>query len=167
MRIVADVVVVDAREAVLGHAPVAGALVVLRLERLERRPVLDAEAAQVAEADRLARALQASCRFGDRVLARVRQLVLDVGVVALLGLEGRHPVARRLGLARERHDRQEFGLRLGQRLAGPDPGEVHALQVGIDRVGGAPPLGDRLDHGRGAGPHVASAEHAGPAGRRR
>ena len=84
--VVADVVVVDAGEPVLGHAPVAGALVVLRLERLERRPVLDAQAAQVAEADRLAGALEAAGRLGHRLLAGVRELVLDVALVALLGL---------------------------------------------------------------------------------
>ena len=67
--VVADVVVVDAGEAVLRHGAVAGALVVLRLERLERRPVLDPEAAQVAEADRLARALEAARRLGDGLLA--------------------------------------------------------------------------------------------------
>ena len=89
------------------------------------------------------------------VLAGVRQLVLDVGVVALLGLERGHPVARRLGLARERHDRQELGLRLGQRLAGPDGGQVDAPQVGVDGVGGAPALGDRLDDRRRADPDVA------------
>ena len=80
--VVADVVVVDAGEAVLGHAPEAGALVVLRLERLERRPVLDPEAAQVAEPDRLAGALEAAGRLGDDLLAAVRDLVLDVALVA-------------------------------------------------------------------------------------
>ena len=160
MRVVADVVVVDAGEPVLGHAPVAGALVVLRLERLERRPVLDAEAPQVAEADRLARALQAAGGLGDRVLARVRELVLDVAVVALLRLERLHPVARLLDLGRERHDREELRLRLGERLAGPDRGEVVALQEGVDRVGGAAALGDGLDDGRRADPDVARPEDA-------
>src|SRR5450759_3761468 len=69
MAVVADVVVVDPREAVLGHAPEPGALVVLWLERRERRAVLDPEAAQVAEADRLARALEAARRLGDDLLA--------------------------------------------------------------------------------------------------
>ena len=82
MGVVADVVVVDAGEAVLGDAPEAGALVVRGLQGLQRRAVLDAEAAQVAEADRLAGALQAAGRFGDGGLARVGQLVLDVVVVA-------------------------------------------------------------------------------------
>src|SRR5258705_6439059 len=69
--VVADVVVVDAGEAVLGDAPVAGALVVLHLERRQRRAVLDAETAQVAKADRLARALEAARRLRDGVLAGV------------------------------------------------------------------------------------------------
>ncbi|HLO35037.1 MAG TPA: hypothetical protein VK194_03105, partial [Candidatus Deferrimicrobium sp.] len=38
-------------------------------------------------------------------------------MVPLLGFERGHPIARRLRLARERDDRQELGLRLGQ---GPD-----------------------------------------------
>jgi hypothetical protein len=49
VRIIADVVVVDAGEPVLGDAPVARALVIPRLKRLEGRPVLDAEATKVAE----------------------------------------------------------------------------------------------------------------------
>src|SRR4029079_8758742 len=51
--VVAYVVVVRAGEPVLGHAPVARALVVLRLERLERRSVLDPAAPQEPDADRL------------------------------------------------------------------------------------------------------------------
>ena len=39
-----------------------------------------------------------------------------------------------------------------------------ALEVGVDGVGRAAALGDRLDDGRGADPDVAGAEHARPAG---
>ena len=74
---------------------------------------------------------------------RVRDLVLDVAVVAHLGLHRLQPVARLLDLARERHDREELGLRLGQRLAGPDGVQVEALEVGVDGVGRAAALGDR------------------------
>ena len=167
MRIVADVVVVDAGEPVLRHRPVARALVVLRLERLERRPVLDAQPPQVAEADRLARALQAARGLGDGRLGRVRQLVLDVAVVALLGGQRLQPVARLLDLGRERHDREELRLRLGQRLAGADRVEVHALEEGVHGIGRAPALGDGLDHRRRADPHVAGGEDAGTARRER
>ena len=38
------------------------------------------------------------------------------------------------------------------------------LQEGVDGVGGAAALGDGLDHGRRADPHVAGAEDARPAG---
>ena len=144
--------------------PVAGALVVLRLERLERRPVLDPEAAQVAEADRLARALEAARRLGDDLGRRVRDLVLDVALVADLRLHRLEAVARLLDLARERHDREELRLRLGELLAGPDRRQVEALEVGVDRVGRAAALGDRLDDGRRPDPDVAGAEDAGPAG---
>ncbi len=41
--------------------------------------------------------------------------------------------------------------------------EVHPLEVGVDRVGGPPAVGDRLDDGRRAGADVAGAEDAGPA----
>src|SRR6185437_15741107 len=158
---------VDAREAVLGDAPVARALVVPRLERLERRPVLDAQPAQVAEPDRLAGALQAAGRLGDRLLERVWQLVLDVAVVPFLGLERVHPIARRLQLARERHDREELGLWLGEGLAGADRVEIEALEERVDRVRGATPLRDGLDDGRRPDPDVAGPEHAGPSGRER
>src|SRR5205823_4342304 len=116
VAVVADVVVVDAGEAVLGHAPVAGALVVLRLEGLEGRPVLDPESAKVAEADRLARALEAARRLGNDLLDAVRDLVLDVAVVAERGLHRLEPIARLFLLAREGHDREELGLRLGELL---------------------------------------------------
>ena len=164
VAVVADVVVVDAREPVLGHAAVAGALVERGLERLERRPVLDPQPAQVAEPDRLARALEAAGRLGHRLAARVRDLVLDVVVVAGLGLERLEAVARLLDLAGERHDREELGLRLGERLAGADRRQVVALEVGVHGVGRAAALGDRLDDRRGADPDVAGAEHARPRG---
>ena len=61
VAVVPDVVVVGAREAVLGHAPEAGP-VARRLERLEGGAVLDALASQVAVADGLAGALEAAGR---------------------------------------------------------------------------------------------------------
>ena len=160
VAVVADVVVVDAREPVLGDGPVARALVEVLLQGLERRAVLDAQAAQVAEPDGLAGALEAAGGLGDGLVARVRDLVLEVARVAGLGLERLEAVARLLDLARERHDREELRLRLRERLAGPDRGEVVAPQVGVHRVGGAAALGDGLDHGRGADPDVAGREHA-------
>ncbi len=164
MGVVADVVVVVAGEPVLGDGPVARAVVVLRLERLQRRPVFDAQAAQVAEADRLARALEAAGRLGDGVGRRVRDLVLDVAAVADLGLHLLQSVARLLDLARERHDREELRLRLGERLARPDRLEIEALQVGVDRVGRASALGDGLDDRGRPDPDVAGAEDTRPAG---
>ena len=92
------------------------------------------------------------------------QFVFDVAVVALLGLHRRHPVARLLDLAGERHDRQELGLRLRERLAGADRGQVEALEERVHRVGRTTALGDGLDDRRGADAHVAGAEDAGPAG---
>src|SRR5205814_1097902 len=82
VRVVANVVVVDPGEAILGDAPVARSLVVLWLERAQRRSVFDAEAPQVAVADRLARALQAARRLGHGLRRGVRDLVLDVAPVA-------------------------------------------------------------------------------------
>src|SRR5215218_3889793 len=140
---------------------------VVRLERLERRPVLDAEPAEVAEADRLAGALEAAGRLGDRLLAAVRDLVLDVAVVAGRGLHRLEAVARLLLLARERNDREELRLRLGELLAGLDPGEIEALQECVDGVRGAASLGDRLDDRRGSDPDVAGAEDPGPIGQER
>ena len=167
MRVVPDVVVVDAREPVLRDAPVARALVVLGLQGLERGPVLDTQAAQVAEADRLARALQAARALGHRILAGVRQLVLDIAVAALLRLQCGHPVARFLDLCREGHDGQELRLRFGEGLAGPDRRQVQALEERIDGVGGAPTLRGRLDHGRCADAYVAGPKDARPPGRER
>ena len=164
VRVVADVVVVDAREAVLVDAAVAEAAA-LGLERPERRPVLDALAAQVAVADRLAGALQAAAGLGHRLGLRVGDLVLDVARVAHLGGHRLQPKARLLHLTGERHDREELGLRLRQRLAGADRLEVLALEERVDGIGRAPTLGDRLDDGRGADAHVAGAEDAGAAGR--
>ena len=98
------------------------------LERLQRRAVLDALPAQVAVADRLARALQAALGLGHRLLLRVRDLVLDVAVAADLGRHRLEPEARLLDLARVGHDGQELGLRLGQRLARLDGGQVLPLR---------------------------------------
>ena len=72
-------------------------------------------------------------------------------------------MARLLDLRGEGHDREELGLRLRQRLAGPDGAHVEALEVGVDGVRGAPPVGDRLDDRRRAGADVAGAEDARPA----
>src|SRR3989442_132896 len=83
------------------NAPVAGRLVVLRLEGLERLPIRDPEPVKVAEADGLARALEAAGRFGDNLLDAVRDLVLDVAVVAERGVHRLEPIARLLLLARE------------------------------------------------------------------
>src|SRR3990172_2127301 len=124
VAVVPDVVVVDPGEPVLGHAPIAGALVVLRLERLERGAVLDPEPAQVAEPDRLAGALEAAGRLGHGLRGGVRDLVFDVARVPDLGLERLPPVAGLLDLGRERHDGQELGLGLGQRLARLDRRQV-------------------------------------------
>ena len=121
VAVVADVVVVVAREAVLGDAPEAGAAVVLGLQRPERRAVLDPQAAQVAEADRLAGALQAAGALRDRLGrgctgSRTRRSDVRRSSAGML----RQAVARLLHLGGEGHDRQELGLRLGQRLARPD-----------------------------------------------
>ena len=102
--------------------------------------------------------------FGDGLFGGVGQLVFDVAVVALLGLERGHPVARLLDLAREGHDREELGLRLGQRLAGPDGRQVEALHVGVHGVRGAAPFGDRLDDSGRTDPDVAGGEDARPPG---
>src|SRR6185295_10520718 len=129
---------------------------------LEGRAVLDPEAPQVAEPDRLARALEAARGLRDDLFRRVRDLVLDVAVVAEAGGHRLQAVARLLLLARERHDREELRLRLGELLAGLDRGQVEALEVRVDRVRRAAALGNGLDHGRGADPDVAGAEHARP-----
>ena len=162
MAVIPDVVVVDAREPILGHAPVAGTLVVLGLKRLERGAVLNSEAAEIAEPDRLAGALEAAAGFGHDLRRRIGDLVLDIALVALVGLEGLHPVARLLDLGRERHDRQELRLRLGQGLAGPDLGQVVPAQVGVRCVGRTTALGHGLDHGRGADPDIPGGEDAAP-----
>ncbi len=135
-----------------------------RLQRLERGAVLDALATQVAVADGLAGALQAARGFGHRLLLRVGDLVLDVGLVAHLGRHRLEADARLLDLARVGHDGEELGLRLRERLAGLDRVQVQALQVGIHGIGGAAALGDGRDHGRGTGAHVAGAEDARAAG---
>src|SRR3990172_2545719 len=163
--IVADVVVVEAGEAVLRGAPEARPGIVLRFERLERRPVLDAEAAPVAVADRLAGALEAALRFGHRLCLAVRDLVLEVVLVAHLGRHRLQAVARFLDLVREGHDREERRLRLGEGLAGPDLLEVEPLEVRVHRVGGAPALGHGLDDGRRPDARVAAGEDAGAPGR--
>src|SRR5437870_1714693 len=79
---------------------------------------------QVAEADRLARALETASGFCDHLLAAVRDLVLDVALVADLGFHRLEPVARLLLLAREGHDREELRLRLVELLACLDHRQV-------------------------------------------
>ncbi len=122
------------------------------------------EPAQVAVAQRLARALQAAGGLGHHLGLGVGDLVLDVALDPLLGRHRPEAVARLLGLVCVGDDREELRLHLGESLASSQLGQVYALQERVGGVGAAPAFGHGLDHGGGADAHVARAEDAGPAG---
>ena len=130
------------------------------LERLECGAVLNAEAAEVAESDRFARALQAARALRHHFGLAVRDLVLDVVVLSLVSVERLQPAAWLLRLTGERHDAEELWLWLRERLAVADLTEVESLQVRVRGVGAAASVGDGGDNSSGAVSHVATAKDA-------
>ena len=150
--------------AVFCNGAEAGAAVMILLERLQCGAVFNAEAAQIAEANCFAGALQAARALRHHLGLAVRNFVLDVIVLALFCWERLQAQAWLLYLGGERHNAQELRLRLGECLSVANLRKVETLEVCINGVGATSTVSDGGDYGCCAVAQVAAAEDAVAAG---